>query len=1327
MARPDARITFDALSIEGGLFTADWLSKVASLTAPTQSEADYGVRAGFALREEIALAWRSAQALWAQFDAARRIESHDALAISQRFSSELLKQALAFNLHAAASPQEADGRLFPIGYFAFEGTVPVVLGSHAATLDESDPLFGDASGERIRRRSAFGLAQEYLNAKNGALWGIALNGLVLRIARDNASLTRPTWLEADLERMLSEERFDEFSVLWLLAHASRFGSENLAPTECVLERWRDACREQGVTARGELRQGVEQALLDLGTGFLAHPANTALREALASGQLTTKDYFQQLLRLVYRQIFLLTVEERGILHREDSPPPAKALYADGYALRRLRDRAVRRNAYERHHDLWEGLKLVWHGLARGESKLALPALGGLFAESQCPDLDAARLENRFLLRGLFHLAWLRDRSQANSPLARVNWRDMGPEELGSIYESLLELAPQVGEGSRSFGFLVGDETRGNARKTSGSYYTPDSLVQLLLDSALEPVIADKLAGHPTGDGAVEALLSITVIDPACGSGHFLLAAARRIATHLARVISEVHGSGQPTPSDYRHALRQVVTHCVFGTDLNPMALELARTALWLETFTPDAPLGFLDHHLACGNALLGVMDPKMLLAGIPDEAYKELTGDSKELCRDLKKQNKREREGLERMRTAATFSQSLSNMDLALTAAPLERLDSLPDDSLDRVENKRKQFAELRQSRDSEGLALAMDLYVSAFLMTKLGISTETLVPTTQDVIGALLGQNVPEVKIEATRRLAKEMSILHWPLTFAQVFAHGGFSCVLGNPPWERIKLQEEEFFASRAPDVAGARNKAARERAIQRLAAADIGSPERRIYDEFVAAKHGAEAASAFSHGKRYPLTGKGDVNTYALFAETALSIMHPKGRTGIVLPSGIATDDSTSAFFGYISAGRLVQLIDFENRAGLFPAVDSRMKFCLLTLGQSAVAHFAFFLTDASQFGDSRRSFTLSAEDISRLSPNSRTCPVFRSQMDAEITKKIYARVPVLWKEGDPLENPWGIQFLRMFDMSSDSGAFRDSSRCDELVNRAPLYEAKMIHQFDHRWVTYSGTSDDARELSDAEKASAAFEVQPRYWIENSEVEERLAEKNWRKKWLIGFRDITNATNERTVIAGVIPRVGVGHTAPLILFSTESTPRTATSPASFAAIFLACMNSLILDYIARQKVGGTHLTYGFLRQFSFLPPSEYRSRDLEFIVPRVLELTYTANDLKPFYLDLLSENPGWDIRPESERGHPFLWNPSKRALLRAELDAYYAKLYGLTRDDLRYILEPTDVMGDGYPSETFRVMKEKEIRLFGEYRSRRLVLEAWDQLALSDQAAQ
>jgi len=1317
MARPDSRIQFDALAIEGGLFTADWLGKIASFGAPMQAEADYGVRAGFALREEIALAWRAAQALWAQFAIARATAGHDAAAVSQRFSSELLKQAFGFSLHAATAPQEADGRLFPIGYFAFDGTVPVVIGSHAATLDESDSYFGDSSGERIRRRSAFGLVQEYLNARNGALWGIAVNGLVLRIARDNSSLTRPAWLEADLERLFTEERFAEFSVLWLVAHATRFGGENVDSVNCVLERWRDACREQGVTARGELRRGVEQALLDLGTGFLAHPENTALRDALANGQLTTRNYFQQLLRLVYRQIFLLTVEERGILHREDSAVGARALYAEGYALRRLRERAVRRNAHDRHHDLWEGLKLVWHGLARGEPRLALPPLGGLFAQTQCPDLDGAKVENRHMLRALYHLAWLRDRNQPNAPLARVNWRDMGPEELGSIYESLLELVPQVDEGSRSFSFLEGDETRGNARKTSGSYYTPDSLVQLLLDSALDPVIAERLAAHPSGEGAIEALLSISVIDPACGSGHFLLAAARRIATNLARVQAEARGSGQPTPSDYRHALRQVVTHCVFGVDMNPMALELARTALWLEAFTPDAPLGFLDHHLACGNALLGVMDPKTLLEGIPDEAYKELTGDNKDLCRDLKKQNKKERDGLERMRKAAAFSQSLGTMDLALTAAPLERLDALPDDSLDQADAKRRRFEELRESRDSEGLSLAMDLYCAAFFLPKQGTATDHKIPTTQDVLRALVGQQVTEEKRDAARQIALEIPLLHWPLVFAQIFARGGFTCVLGNPPWERIKLQEEEFFASRAPEVANARNKVERERGIAQLAAATPGSPERRVHDEFVVAKHVAEAASVFAHGSRYPLTGTGDVNTYALFAETALVLIHQKGRAGLVLPSGIATDDSTSAFFGQVSTGRLVSLVDFENKEGLFEAVHRSTKFCLLTLGFADAANFAFFLTRIEQLADSRRNFMLSPEDISRFNPNTRTCPVFRSQADAEITKKIYQHVPVLWDEASTNGNPWGIQFMGMFHMSNDSGFFRDAARRSDLVDPVPLYEAKMVDLFDHRSASYAGRGDDRGNrvlpaTTDLQHQDPMYNVEPYYWVERSLVEERLA-GSWRHRWLMGFNDITTTVTERTFLAALFPRAGVGNSMPLFL--------PLKSPGvGFSAALYANLCALPFDYVARQKVGRLHLNFFIVKQLPVLPPSTFTLPLLNLVVPSVLELCYTAQDLKPFYDDVIAENPAWDPRTLSERGKPFQWNPDRRAFLRAELDAYYARLYGLSRDELRYILDPKDVMGEDYPSETFRVLKDKEIRQFGEYRTRRLVLEAWDRLS-------
>ena len=668
MPQITSSLNTDTVSIEGGLFTAEWLGKVASQQAPVQSDADYAVRAGFNVREEIGLAWRSAQSLWRQFDQARNLSGHDAWGITQQWSTELLRQCFAFQLTQHTAPVVVDERNYPVPYSTLNGRVPVVVSRHdeAKALDTAHDRLGDNSGERIRRRSAFGLLQESLNAMPDALWGVAINGLQLRIARDNASLTRPAWVEVDLERLFTEDRYADFSVLWLLLHASRFGAQGAASVDCALEQWRNACREQGTRARETLRVGVEQALLTLGQGFVSHPANTALRDALATGRLTPQDYLRELLRLVYRQIFLLTVEERQILHRADADADAVALYAEGYSLRRLRERSVRRSAHDRHSDLWQAMKQVWQGLAVGEPLLALPPLGGLFEITQCPTLDACRLENRHLLLALFNLAWLRE--SANAPLTRVNWRDMGPEELGSIYESLLELVPQLSNEHRQFGFQIGAATRGNARKTSGSYYTHDSLVQEQLDSALEPVISETLAAHPMGEDAVQALLTISVIDPACGSGHFLLAAARRIAGHLARIRAQMrdalvgHG-GQPTPDDYRHALRDVVTHCVYGVDMNPMALELARMALWLEAYTPDVPLGFIDHHFQLGNALLGVMDPKTLLEGVPDEAYKELTSDDKALCRDLKAQNRKERQGLSRMRAAAIFSQSLQAMD----------------------------------------------------------------------------------------------------------------------------------------------------------------------------------------------------------------------------------------------------------------------------------------------------------------------------------------------------------------------------------------------------------------------------------------------------------------------------------------------------------------------------------------------------------------------------------------------------------------------------------------------------------------------------------------
>ena len=259
--------------------------------------------------------------------------------------------------------------------------------------------------------------------------------------------------------------------------------------------------------------------------------------------------------------------------------------------------------------------------------------------------------------------------------------------------------------------------------------------------------------------------------------------------------------------------------------------------------------------------------------------------------------------------------------------------------------------------------------------------------------------------------------------------------------------------------------------------------------------------------------------------------------------------------------------------------------------------------------------------------------------------------------------------------------------------------------MIHQFDHRWAGYASNGSDSSDISPADKQNPTFEPDPRYWVPQDELDSRLSAKGWERKWLTGWRDICRATDERTVISAVFPRLGVGNKLPLMF---------PDKPAPVTAGFIASIVALVFDFSARQKIGGTTLNFFILYQLPVLPPSFYTAPRLDFIVPRVLELTYTSHSLAPFARDL-----GYD-------GPPFGWNEERRALLRAELDAFYARAYGLDRDELRYILDPADVKGPDYPSETFRVLKEKEIRQHGEYRTRRLVLEAWDRMAAEGEFA-
>lgn len=1287
-----------SLTLEGNLIAPAMVASIDRRQASEQTEADYRIRKGLTIREEISTAFRVGQS---HFDAFAKLQNPSVEA-TRRFVRAFLTETFGFD-----DLVPADGVIS----FVAGGRVPVVVVPPSEEkLDRRSPTL---STDRSRS-PAFAL-QDYLNDSDDALWGLVTNGVVLRLMRDNASLTRPAYIEADLTAIFTSDDASSFAVLWSLIHRTRFGVAGTSVTDCALERWREAGSREGEAARDRLAAQVETALKVLGSGFLE--ANPDLAARLKSDEVNLTEWFNELLRLVYRLIFLMVAEDRNLLHPEAAKPDARKLYTEGYSLAALRAQAARAATWDKHHDRFEGIKVVFRALARGQEALGLPALGGLFSADKLPHLEKARLRNRAFMEALFRLSWLSDKTG----MVPVNWRAMETEELGSVYESLLELQPQLGDDGRTLVFASeAAEQKGNQRKTTGSYYTPDSLVQALLDTALDPVL-DKTEAE-AADPA-QALLKLSVIDPACGSGHFLLAAARRIATRLARIRAE----GTPSLADFRHALRDVARCCIYGVDRNLMAVELTKVALWIETVDPGLPLGFFDAQIRCGDSLLGVFDLKVLEQGIPDAAYKALTGDDKEVAKHYAQKNKRERGEKDRIAKGFGFNRARDLM------RDFEALRAMPENTVAQIEAKAERLRALTaQGASAWQLERACDFYAAAFLLSKKKGGTHAapdgmprrgaeIVPTSGTLWEWLRGVQPFGPLFGAAIDSARTAHTFHWPLEFPDVMQRGGFDVVLGNPPWERIKLQEQEFFAARSPEIAGAQNKAARDRLIKALEKAPEGSAERALHAAFTAAKREAEATSEFvrvsgEDGGRFALTGRGDVNTYALFAELFAELA--RRRAGVIVPTGIATDATTAPFFAHlVEKRRLARLVDFENSAPIFPSVHRSFKFSLLTIGRNeAEARFAFFLTDPVHLVDSERNFTLSADAIAQLNPNTRTAPVLRSRADAELVAKIYSKTSVLVNEAEgPRGNPWNASFFtRIWHMAEDSQWFRmandltnagltregsDWVAAGNITQRyVPLYEAKMIHIYDHRWSSYGDNDDASSELSQAEKADPSIEPSPRYWVPHDEVISRLDRQGWKRAWLFGWRKITNTTNERTLISSVFSRSAAGDSLPLALPSVDVT---------FIPGLVANFSSLVTDFTERRKLGGTNLTFQYLFQLPIFPPSFYSSERLAFITPRVLELTYTSHGLAPFARDLGHDGP------------PFAWDEDRRAQLRADLDAFYARAYGLDRDELRYILDPADVKGPDYPSETFRVLKEKEIRQFGEYRTRRFVLEAWDRM--------
>lgn len=1293
---------FANVTTEGGMLPVDLLSRIHAIDVglPGVSAADYHLVSGDKLTDTISRSWSSLRSRWESFKVEREKfgdEERGTSATRERWLLPLFSE-LGYGRLMVAKAEEIEGRMYPISHGWHRS--PIHLVSAAVSLDEKRAGVAGAS-----RSSPHSLVQEYLNRSSGKLWGFVSNGLTLRILRDNISLTRQSYVEFDLEGIFDSEAFADFSLLWLLCHQSRVEAEK--PKECWLEQWSSLAQKEGTRALDQLRTGVERAISALGNGFISERRNHILRESLRSGELSKAELYRELLRIIYRLIFLFVSEDRGLLLLPDADQKARERYQRFYSTARLREMAARVRGGH-HIDQYQVLKLLFTSLgsSAGAPALAIGPLGSFLWSSQAtPHLDSCELSNGALLDSIRALTTIVDGSARRF----VDYKNLGSEELGSIYESLLELHPELDIEAGAFELRT---AQGNERKTTGSYYTPSSLINCLLDSALEPVVAEALKL----DRSEKSILKLKVCDPACGSGHFLIGAAHRLAKHLARVRT---GEEEPPPQAIRRAMRDVVGHCIYGVDINPMAVELCKVSLWLDALEPGRPLSFLEHRIQCGNSLLGVT-PALLEKGIPDEAFEPIEGDDKRVCSGLKKQNKREHEARAGRQTTMFDVEGFEAWNrLGNIQAFITTLDDIDDSSIEGIQKKQALYEEQVKGKSYLFSRFWADAWCAAFVWNRNSQQQEFITEEVFRRIEKNPHSVSPSIQDEV-RRIATEYKFFHWHLAFPGVFRvpkrgespdnremgwSGGFDVVLGNPPWEHTELKEREFFAEVPALSASSLTGAERKRRISDLKISDPA-----LYVAFTQAKRTADGIAVFlCCSGLYPLCGRGRINTYAVFAELFSRLPMSQGAAGMIVPSGIATDDTTKFYFqDIVESGRLVSLYDFENRNAIFMGVHRSFKFTLLTLGAprpGRAGSFAFFLHETNQLTEPGRGFALSAGDIALVNPNTRTCPIFRSQRDAQITKAIYERVPVFVRDDTADGNPWGVQFRQgLFNMTSDSHLFHNKQQLAEegfqlrgnvfekgQERYLPLYEAKMIHQFDHRWATYDG--EDARDVTEQEKQDPNFEPLPRYWVHESEVDKAIPE-TWDKPWLMGWRDITNSTNERTVIASLVPRVATGDTL-LLMFPSKYD--------EYWPAVIANLNTLVLDYVARQKVGGTHLKYHVFKQLAVLRPAAYEDFSRIGISVPVLSLVLEIMNR------LFSNSAVIQPAPLSKQiALPWLTgNTTDRRELRALLDAIYFHLYGIRRADVEFILDQ------------FPVLRRNEEKTYGDFLTKRLVLQFYDKV--------
>jgi len=762
-------MNYPSIRIEGAILSPDILDRLDDF--PSQRPQDFGFDSSVKVKDEIARAWADVQDYWRIFQ--RKVETLKADSPATTETRNLwivpLLGLLGYQLEYQARGVELNGKNYPISHRVTNRGQTAL---HIVGYRESAGL--DRKPERTTvRMSAHALVQEYLNLCDH-VYGLVTNGRLLRLLRDSSRLVKLTYLEFDLDRIFTDGLFADFAILYRLLHASRLPASQEATAESIIERYHQDSLESGARIRDGLSRAVEQAILAFANGFLAHPSNDALRQAVATSELKPDAYYHNLLRLIYRLLFLLVIEERDLVYPSSAPSAKREVYDRYYSLQRLRRLSEKRYlADHRHNDLWLSL-LATFRLFESDgpgSKLGLsPLAGDLFGPDAIGPLSRCTLNNDVLLGCLWSLGLYQH--PETGQMIRVNYAALNVEEFGSVYEGLLEYEPTFHSAGNQVEFAF---AKGEERAATGSHYTPDELVQPLLKHSLDYLIAEKLKESDKE----KALLSLRVADIACGSGHILLAAARRIATELAIVRT---GEEQPSPGAFRAAVRDVIRECIYGVDYNPLAVELCKVALWLEAHNPGQPLNFLDHHIKCGNAIVGYVRREELDKGVPDEAFATMPGDGKEVAAEFRKQNRAERKAQDQtpLNLAPEIQRQLDQI--------LQRwrdLSLLPETTPAQIVTKKQRYQDFTKSQDAWLLSQIACIPIAQFYVAKTEQNHSRLI-TDAEFRLYWSGQRHPQGQATAAAWVTSiQKRFFHWFLEFPEIIERGGFDCILGNPPY--------------------------------------------------------------------------------------------------------------------------------------------------------------------------------------------------------------------------------------------------------------------------------------------------------------------------------------------------------------------------------------------------------------------------------------------------------------------------------------------------------------------------------------------------------------